>query len=47
MGYGTYDNYEPSMKGEKYPVWTRLIIIAGLSALLWDGIINGMIALFG
>ena len=38
------------MEGEaydKWPVWARLIIIVGLSTLLWGGIISAAIALFG
>lgn len=31
----------------KWPVWARLVIIVGLSALLWAGIISGIMALFG
>ena len=31
----------------KWPVWARLLVIVGLSALLWAGIISGMMALFG
>lgn len=29
-----------------WPVWARLVVIVGLSALLWAGIISGMMALF-
>lgn len=29
----------------KWPIWLRLIIIVGLSALLWTGIILGISAL--
>ncbi|MEZ5998296.1 MAG: hypothetical protein R3B98_06345 [Hyphomonas sp.] len=32
---------------EKWPVWVRLVIIIGLSALLWAGIISGVIAVLG
>lgn len=32
---------------DKWPVWARLIIIVGLSALLWAGIISALVALFG
>lgn len=32
---------------EKWPVWARLFVIIGLSALLWGGIISAAIALFG
>lgn len=32
---------------DKWPVWARLIIIVGLSALLWAGIISAAVALFG
>ena len=32
---------------DKWPVWARLIIIVGLSALLWGGIISAAVALFG
>ena len=31
---------------EKWPVWARLVVIVGLSALLWGGIISAAIALF-
>ena len=31
----------------KWPVWARLLIIVGLSALMWAGIIAGMVSLFG
>ena len=31
----------------KWPVWARLLVIVGLSALLWAGIISGIMALFG
>ncbi len=31
----------------KWPVWARLIIIVGLSTLLWAGIISAAAALFG
>ena len=31
----------------KWPVWARLVIITGLSALLWAGIISALVALFG
>ncbi|HPE47194.1 MAG TPA: hypothetical protein PLR76_02310 [Hyphomonas sp.] len=34
------DNYE------KWPVWVRIVVIIGLSALLWAGIISGVTALF-
>lgn len=30
----------------KWPVWARLAIIVGLSAMLWAGIISAVIALF-
>ena len=32
---------------EKWPVWLRLIIIVGLSASLWAGILSGISALLG
>lgn len=32
---------------DKWPVWARLLIIVGLSALLWAGIISAAVALFG
>ena len=32
---------------DKWPVWARLVIIVGLSALLWAGIISALVALFG
>ena len=32
---------------DKWPVWARLEIIVGLSALLWAGIISALVALFG
>lgn len=32
---------------DKWPVWARLIVIVGLSALLWGGIISAAVALFG
>tara|TARA_R110001583_G_scaffold185242_3_gene345217 strand:- start:376 stop:549 length:174 start_codon:yes stop_codon:yes gene_type:complete len=32
---------------DKWPVWARLLIIVGLSALLWAGIISAVVALFG
>ena len=32
---------------DKWPVWARLLIIVGLSALMWAGIIAGMVSLFG
>ena len=32
---------------DKWPVWARLVVIIGLSALLWAGIISAVIALFG
>lgn len=32
---------------DKWPVWARLLIIVGLSALLWAGIISSAVALFG
>lgn len=32
---------------EKWPVWARLAVIVGMSALLWAGIISGIMALFG
>ena len=32
---------------DKWPVWARLGIIVGLSALLWAGIISALVALFG
>ncbi len=31
---------------DKWPVWARLSVIVGLSALLWWGIISAAIALF-
>ena len=31
----------------KWPVWARLVVIVGMSALLWAGIISGIMALFG
>ncbi len=31
---------------DKWPVWARLIIIVGLSGLLWAAIISGIMALF-
>lgn len=32
---------------DKWPIWARLIIIVGLSAMLWAGIISAAVALFG
>lgn len=32
---------------EKWPVWVRLIVIVGLSALLWAAIISGVVAILG
>ena len=32
---------------DKWPVWARLLIIVSLSALMWAGIIAGMVSLFG
>ncbi|MEZ6002156.1 hypothetical protein [Hyphomonas sp.] len=32
---------------DKWPVWIRLLIIVGLSALLWAGIISAAVTLFG
>jgi len=32
---------------DKWPVWARLVVIVGMSALLWAGIISGIMALFG
>lgn len=32
---------------DKWPVWARLVIIVGLSALLWAGIISAVVALLG
>jgi hypothetical protein len=32
---------------DKWPVWARIVVIVGLSALLWAGIISGAMALFG
>jgi uncharacterized heparinase superfamily protein len=31
----------------KWPVWAQLLVIVGISALLWAGIISGIVALFG
>lgn len=31
----------------KWPVWARLAVIIGMSALLWAGIISAVMALFG
>ncbi|KCZ94487.1 hypothetical protein HJO_03895 [Hyphomonas johnsonii MHS-2] len=31
----------------KWPAWVRLLVIIGLSALLWTGIISGIVALVG
>ncbi|KJS37399.1 MAG: hypothetical protein VR74_08815 [Hyphomonas sp. BRH_c22] len=31
----------------KWPIWARLVVIVGMSALLWAGIISGVMALFG
>ena len=31
---------------EKWPVWARLLVIVGLSVLLWGGIISAAVALF-
>lgn len=45
-------SWEPGIHAEqeaydKWPVWARLAIIVGLSALLWAGIISAVVALFG
>ncbi|MEZ5945771.1 MAG: hypothetical protein R3C13_12330 [Hyphomonas sp.] len=32
---------------EKWPVWVRLVVIVGLSALLWAGIISLVVAVLG
>lgn len=32
---------------DKWPVWARLLIIGGLSLLLWFGIIAAAVILFG
>jgi hypothetical protein len=32
---------------DKWPVWARLLVIVGLSALFWAGIISAIMALFG
>ena len=32
---------------DKWPVWARLVILVGLSTLLWAGIISALVALFG
>jgi len=31
---------------DKWPIWARLVIIVGLSAMLWAGIISAAVALF-
>lgn len=32
---------------DKWPVWSRLVIIVGLSSLLWAGIISAAVGVFG
>ena len=39
--------YDDVRSDEKWPVWARMLVIIGLSALLWTGIISAVVALIG
>lgn len=40
-------NYPLRKPNDKWPVWLRLVVILGLSAVLWAVIIAGLFTLFG